>query len=143
MNNGQNDYKNDRPDGQEQSRNQGRTDWNEYYRARGFERQPATAAPNDPAGSSSLILGVIALAAISFCQIASLVCGIIAMCRARDSRMMLRFETSSAKAGRICGLIAVIVSVTVMFAFIIGMILTVVLGVGLIYPFIAFSEYTG
>ena len=136
MNNGQDDRN------QNQNPYRGQTDWNEYYRARGFEKKPPEApAKNDPAGDSALILGVIALVGLSFCRIASIVCGIIAMCRARDSRMMLRFETGSAKAGRICGLIAIILSVFIIFGVIFAIIFTVILGFGFLYPFIAFYEY--
>ena len=141
MNNGQNDCKNGPQDDREQSQNQGKTDWNEYYRARGFERQPATAGPNDPAGNSSLVLGIIALVALSFCQIASIVCGIIAVSRARDSRMFLRMETSSARAGRICGIIAIVLSVFIILGVIFAIIFTVILGFGFLYPLIAFYEY--
>ena len=141
MNNGQNDCKNGPQGDREQNQNQGKTDWNEYYRARGFERQPATAGPNDPAGNSSLVLGIIALVALSFCQIASIVCGIIAVSRARDSRMFLRRETSSARAGRICGIIAIVLSVTVMIGMVLAALFALLLGFSFLYPFYAFFEY--
>ena len=131
MNNGQND----------QNQYQGKTDWNEYYRERGFQRQPATSGPSDPAGNSSLVLGIIALVALSFCHIVSIICGIIAVSRARDSRMFLRMETSAARAGRICGIISIVLSVTIMIGIVLATLFALLLGFSFLYPFYAFFEF--
>ncbi|MBQ8358284.1 MAG: DUF4190 domain-containing protein [Clostridia bacterium] len=68
---------------------------------------PYTAI-SDPHGSSAQTFGIIAVVSLVFCQIVSLVLGILAVRRAKDSRTMLQFETGAAKTGRICGWIGII-----------------------------------
>ena len=65
--------------------------------------------PQDPKGNTAQTLGIIALISIMFCQLLSIVLGAIAMSQAKQSLTMLQYESSPAKNGRVCGLIAVII----------------------------------
>lgn len=78
-----------------------------FYCPQGVYQPPVP----DPKGSSAQTLGIIALIALLFCQIVSIVCGAIAMSRAKASRNLLQYETQAAKTGRICGLIGLILGI--------------------------------
>lgn len=65
--------------------------------------------PQDSKGNTAQTLGIIALISIMFCQLLSIILGAIAMANAKQSAMMLQYESSPAKNGRVCGLVAVII----------------------------------
>ncbi len=72
-------------------------------------------AQEDKNGSSAQILGIIALV-VTFvcCPLVGLILGIIAMNKAKASRLTLGYESQEGKVGRICGLIALIASIVTM-----------------------------
>ena len=74
-----------------------------------FYTQPGYSPPiADPQGDSSQTLGIVALVCLFFCQIVSIVCGAMAIGRAKESRALLGFETQASKVGRICGILALV-----------------------------------
>lgn len=97
-----------------------------------FYTQPGYYPPiSDPQGDSSQTLGIVALVCLFFCQIVSIVCGAIAISRAKASRALLGFETQSSKVGRICGILALvfgILSVAVVLFYIAIWVIIVIVG---------------
>ncbi len=67
--------------------------------------------PQDPSGSSAQLFGVLALVSIFLCIGLPIIFGAIAMHNAKRSFLELGVESSQAKAGRICGLIGLIIGI--------------------------------
>ena len=78
----------------------------------GYNGFPNGNKPSDPEGATSRTLGIIGLiVSFCFCQIAGLILGIIGYRKANQSVAKLGFETPEASAGRVLGIINVVVSV--------------------------------
>ena len=71
--------------------------------------------PNDASANSAQTLGIVGLiVSIICCQIAGLILGIIAVSKAKMSRLTLGYEVPAARTGRICGIIAIVISILFM-----------------------------
>ena len=80
-----------------------------------FYNQPpmnnVTSRGNELA-SSSKTLGILGIVlSIICCPLIGLIMGIMAMSRAKTSKMMLGTSISDAKIGRVCGIIALLISI--------------------------------
>lgn len=65
--------------------------------------------PNDPSANSAQTLGIIGLiVSLVCCRIAGIVLGILAINKAKSSRMRFGYELPEARTGRICGILAII-----------------------------------
>ena len=77
----------------------------------GYNGFPDGNKPADPDGTASRTIGIIGLiATFCFCQIAGLILGIIGYRKANQSVAKLGFETPEASAGRVLGIINVVVA---------------------------------
>ena len=93
-------------DGQQNGQNPYGTGFNQgqYY----YSNQTV----NDTAGSTSKTLGIVALVCLFCCQLASVICGAIAMAKANESRRLNNgIRTPDSSAGYIMGLIGVILGI--------------------------------
>ena len=93
-------------DGQQNGQNPYGTGFNQgqYY----YSNQTV----NDTAGSTSKTLGIVALVCLFCCQLASVICGAIAMSKANESRRLNNgIRTPDSSAGYIMGLIGVILGI--------------------------------
>ena len=99
------------------------------YGPQGYNQQPPYWNAPDPRGESAQTLGIVSIICAVFCAIAGLIIGIIAMNRAKESQVMLQYETSAAKTGRICGLVGVIIAAISMIGGLAGSVL-LALGMG-------------
>lgn len=67
--------------------------------------------PDDPAGRSAMIFGILAIVlAVVCCQLVGLVLGIVALVRAGTSVRNLGFQSSQAQAGKILGIVSIVIS---------------------------------
>ena len=109
-----NDQNNDQNNGQYNGNNQSNFYREQGYGPQGYDRQNPywnnQNQPVDTSGNSAQTMGIVAIVASLFCSIVGLIVGILAISRARESLMMMQYETPAAKTGRICGIVAVIIS---------------------------------
>ena len=88
--------------------------------------------PNDPVANSAQTLGIVGLiVSIVCCALAGLILGIIAVSKAKMSRLTLGYEVPEARTGRICGIIAIVISIISMVASVIYTIVSIALGAGI------------
>jgi len=135
-----NDYKNDQNNDQNQSgqapqdfgRSQeaqqawanGQTSW--ANQGTPYSNVPPT--PNDASANSAQTLGIVGLIiSIVCCRIAGLILGIIAVGKAKTSRLALGYEVPEARTGRVCGIIAIVISVVAMAGEILATVLYVIM----------------
>lgn len=68
--------------------------------------------PNDPTANSAQTLGIVGLIiSIMCCGIAGLILGLLAVSKSKMSRLSLGFEVPEARTGRVCGVIAIVLSI--------------------------------
>ena len=126
------DYKNDQNNEQNQGQYNGNNQSN-FYREQGYGPQGYNQQnpywnngqnqQADPVGNTAQTFGIVAIVASLFCSIVGLIFGILAISRARESFMMMQYETPAAKTGRVCGIVAVIVAALSMVGSVIGAIM--------------------
>ena len=121
------DYRNDQNNGQNPDQNgqnnqgqyYGQNNQSNFYREQGYGPQGYDRQnpywnnqnqPVDTVGNSAQTMGIVAIVASLFCSIVGLIFGILAISRAKESMMMMQYETPAAKTGRVCGIVSVIIS---------------------------------
>ena len=87
----------------------------------GYNGFPDGNKPADPDGTASKTIGIIGLiVSFCFCQIAGLIMGIIGYRKANLSVAKLGFETSDASAGRVLGIINIVLSILLLIGVVIS-----------------------
>ena len=84
--------------------------------------------PADPEGRASRTIGIVGLiVSFCFCQLAGLIMGIIGYRKANDSVAKLGFETPEASAGRVLGIINIVLGALLLIGAVLSMIFSTAL----------------
>lgn len=86
---------------------------NDFNQNNGFEQNEPTTYVQKPAedknGRNAQILGIIAIIASGvFCPLAGLILALVGLSMAKKSRAEMGIETSEARTGRICSIVALV-----------------------------------